>query len=73
MTDRFGLILGNFPVSEDGAGGSDSQLSVDSPRLREATVFWVIKNGDVSPVITACDVHSNIDPSRTFFVGFGIF
>ena len=31
VTNRFGLVLWDFPIAKDGAGGSDSKLSVDSP------------------------------------------
>ena len=42
VTNRFGLIFWDFPVAKDRAGGSDPELSVDSPGLGEVIVFWMV-------------------------------
>ena len=58
MTDGFRLAFWDLPVSENGAARSDSELPIDAPRLGEVGVFWMIKDGDVAPVIAALDVPS---------------
>ena len=73
MTNRFGFTLWDFPVAKDSAGGSDPELSIDSPGLWEVTVFWMVENGNVPPVVTPLDIHSNINPNCAFPFGLAVF
>ena len=73
VTNRLGLTFWDFPVAKDCSGGSDSELSVDSPGLGEVTVFWMVKNGNVSPVVPSFDIHSNINQDRAFPFGLAVF
>lgn len=69
MTDGFRLAFWDLPVSENGAARSDSELPIDAPRLGEVGVFWMIKDGNVAPVVAAFNVHSNVNPDCAFAFG----
>ena len=73
LTNCFGLTFWDFPVTKDCAGRADPELSVDSPGLGEVTVFWMVENGNVSPVVPSFDIHSNINPDRAFAFGLAVF
>jgi len=69
MTDGFRLAFWDFPVSENGPAGSDSELPIDAPRLGEVRVLRMIKDGDVAPVVAAFDVHSYVNPDCALSFG----
>ena len=69
MTDGFRLAFWDPPVSENGAARSDSELSIDAPRLGEVGVLRMIKDGDVAPVVAAFDVHSDVNPDCALAFG----
>ena len=72
MADDLGRALGDVPVAHPGACGSDTELAVDAPCLRETGVHRVVEDGDVQEIVAALDLHADVDPHRALAFGLPI-
>ena len=66
MANGFSLALGNLPITQPSAHRANSELAINPPRLRVALIFVMIKNGDMPPVISAVDLHTDVEPHGAF-------
>ena len=64
VADDLGRAFRDVPVAHPGAGGADTELAVDAPRLGVAGVHRVVEDRDVEEVVTAFDLHADVQPHR---------